>query len=32
MAADGDDFEKGADDGTHRIFAVVDAIAQRIST
>ncbi|MCU1468694.1 MAG: hypothetical protein JWM72_4622 [Actinomycetia bacterium] len=29
MATSGDDFEKGHDDGTHRILAVVDAIAQR---
>jgi len=27
MAVDGDDFEKGADDGTHRILALVQAIA-----
>ena len=27
LAVDGDDFEKGADAGTHRILAVVDAIA-----
>ena len=27
MAIDGDDFEKGADHGTHRILQVVDAIA-----
>ncbi len=32
MAVDGDDFEKGADAGTHRILAVVDAIAQRWAT
>jgi uridine phosphorylase len=31
MATRGDDFEKGEDDGTHRILAVVDAIAQRWS-
>jgi uridine phosphorylase len=30
MAAHGEDFEKGDDDGTHRILAVVDAIAQRM--
>jgi uridine phosphorylase len=29
MAVDGDDFEKGADHGTHRILAVVDAVARR---
>lgn len=29
MAVDGDDFEKGADAGTHRILAVVDAVARR---
>jgi uridine phosphorylase len=29
MATHGDDFEKGEDNGTHRILAVVDAIAQR---
>jgi uridine phosphorylase len=29
MATGGDDFEKGEDDGTHRILSVVDAIAQR---
>jgi len=29
MATDGDDFEKGEDNGTHRVLAVVDAIAQR---
>jgi uridine phosphorylase len=29
MARHGDDFEKGEDNGTHRILAVVDAIAQR---
>jgi uridine phosphorylase len=29
MAAHGDDFEKGEDNGTYRILAVVDAIAQR---
>ncbi len=28
MAVNGDDFEKGEDDGTHRILAVVDAIAR----
>lgn len=28
MAVDGDDFEKGEDDGTHRILAVLDAIAR----
>lgn len=27
MAVDGDDFDKGLDDGTHRILAVVDAVA-----
>jgi uridine phosphorylase len=32
MATDGDDFEKGADDGTHRILALLDAIARRLST
>jgi uridine phosphorylase len=31
MAAHGDDFEKGDDNGTYRILAVVDAIAQRWS-
>jgi uridine phosphorylase len=31
MAAHGDDFEKGDDDGTHRILAAVDAIAHRWS-
>jgi len=31
MATQGDDFEKGDDNGTHRILAVVDAIAQRWS-
>ena len=31
MATRGDDFEKGEDNGTHRILAVVDAIAQRWS-
>ncbi len=31
MAAHGDDFEKGDDNGTHRVLAVVDAIAQRWS-
>jgi uridine phosphorylase len=30
MAAHGDDFEKGDDNGTHRILALVDAIVQRI--
>jgi len=30
MAVRGDDFEKGADDGTHRILAVVDALANRL--
>jgi uridine phosphorylase len=29
MATQGDDFEKGDDNGTHRILAVVDSIAQR---
>jgi uridine phosphorylase len=28
LAIGGDDFEKGSDDGTHRILAVVDAIAR----
>ncbi len=28
MAVEGDDFEKGADDGTYRILAVVEAIAR----
>lgn len=28
MAVEGDDFDKGADAGTHRILAVVDAIAR----
>ena len=31
MAVAGDDFEKGADDGTRRILAVVDAIANRLT-
>lgn len=31
MATQGDDFEKGDDNGTHRILAVVDAIARRWS-
>ena len=31
MAAHGDDFDKGDDNGTYRILAVVDAIAQRWS-
>jgi uridine phosphorylase len=31
MATRGDDFEKGEDNGTHRILAVVDAIALRWS-
>ena len=31
MATSGDDFEKGDDDGTHRILGVVDAIARRWS-
>lgn len=30
MAVHGDDFEKGAADGTHRILAVTDAIADRL--
>jgi hypothetical protein len=30
MAAHGDDFEKGDDNGTHRILALVDAIVQRV--
>ncbi|MCB1258488.1 MAG: methyltransferase domain-containing protein, partial [Microthrixaceae bacterium] len=30
MAVDGDDFEKGIDAGTHRILAVVTAIADRL--
>jgi hypothetical protein len=29
MAAHGDDFEKGDANGTYRILAVVDSIAQR---
>ena len=29
MAVDGDDFEKGADDGTHRILALVSAVTDR---
>jgi len=29
MAVDGDDFEKGVDAGTHRILALVEAIADR---
>jgi uridine phosphorylase len=29
MGLGGDDFEKGSDDGTHRILAVVDAVACR---
>lgn len=32
MAVDGDDFEKGADAGTHRILGLVDAIAGRWET
>ena len=31
MAAFGDDFEKGVSDGTFRILALVDALAQRWS-
>jgi uridine phosphorylase len=31
MGIGGDDFEKGSDDGTHRILAVVDAVACRWS-
>jgi uridine phosphorylase len=31
MAAQGDDFEKGDDNGTHRILAVVDAIVRRVA-
>jgi uridine phosphorylase len=31
MAVNGDDFEKGAADGTHRILAVTAAIADRLS-
>jgi uridine phosphorylase len=31
MATQGDDFEKGDDHGTHRILAVVDAIARRLA-
>ena len=31
MATQGDDFEKGDDNGTHRILAVVDAIALRLA-
>jgi uridine phosphorylase len=31
MATQGDDFEKGDDDGTHRILSVVDAIAEHWS-
>ena len=30
MATQGDDFEKGSDNGTHRILAVVDAIARKL--
>jgi uridine phosphorylase len=30
MATEGDDFEKGDDNGTHRILAVVDAIARKL--
>jgi hypothetical protein len=30
MAAYGDDFEKGDDNGTHRILALVDAIGHRV--
>lgn len=30
MAVDGDDFEKGDDAGTHRILAVVSAVADRL--
>jgi uridine phosphorylase len=30
MAVHGDDFDKGHDDGTHRILALVDAIAGRV--
>jgi hypothetical protein len=32
MATTGDDFEKGDDNGTHRILAVVDAIARSWSS
>ncbi len=32
MAVDGDDFDKGEHDGTHRILGVVDAIASRLET
>lgn len=32
MATRGDDFEKGNDNGTHRILAVVDAIARKLGT
>jgi uridine phosphorylase len=31
MAADGDDFEKGANDGTDRILSVADVIAMRLA-
>lgn len=31
MAVSGDDFEKGADNGTHRILALVEAISGRLS-
>ena len=31
MGADGDEFEKGDDNGTYRILAVIDAIAHRWS-
>jgi uridine phosphorylase len=31
MAVAGDDFDKGTDDGTHRILAVVKAISNRLS-
>ena len=30
MATNGDDFEKGEADGTHRTLAVIDAIARRV--
>lgn len=32
MAVEGDDFEKGVDDGTHRILALIDAIADQWAT
>jgi len=31
MAVAGDDFDKGTDDGTHRILAVAEAISNRLS-